>query len=296
MSTPPMLSAVVQTWLEETHMRVDLAASTLKTYIRTSQHLVAWGRSVPVGVVRMAGYVLVRRQAGISPRTIALELRVASAAFNWAQREQIVGPDARLRLPRLKIDPNRFVLNHRTPTPGEAARVIEAMPRDDWRLAALLLARTGARVGEVVALRGCDLDEEGRRIAFGAVDGACKTGIRWFPLDEQTASALRGRSDRGTRPLLDFGEVTAPIQAMERRLDAACKRAAVSRFTPHGLRRMVVSRLMRARVDPGTAAVLTGHSVQVMLGHYQQVTDDDRRAAADQAGLGVLEDPDDTEA
>ena len=141
-STPPTLAMVVLAWLEETHMRVDLAASTLGTYTRVSKHLRTWGRELPVGVVRMAGYVMERRQDGISPRTIALELRVASAAFNWAQRERIVGTDARLRLPRLKIDPNRFVLNHRTPSPGEAARVIEAMPNDDWRLAMLILART----------------------------------------------------------------------------------------------------------------------------------------------------------
>lgn len=81
---------------------------------------------------------------------------------------------------------------------------------------------------------------------------------------------------------------------MGRRLHRACKLAAVSRFTPHGLRRMVVS-LMQARVDLGTAAVLTGHSVQVMLGHYQHVTDDDRRAAAEQAELGVPVDPDDAD-
>ena len=89
--------------------------------------------------------------------------------------------------------------------------------------------------------------------------------------------------------------MTAPIQALERRLIWACQGAEVARSTPHGLRRMVVSRLMRARVDPGTAAVLTGHSVQVVLSHYQAVTDDDRRAAADQANLGVLDDPDDGE-
>ena len=126
---PPTLAMVVEAWLEETHLRVDLAANTVGTYVRVGKHLKAWGKDLAVvGIVRMAGYVILRREAGIAPRTIALELRVASAAFNWAQREGIVGQDARLRLPRLKIDPNRFVLNHRTPTPGEAARVIEAMP------------------------------------------------------------------------------------------------------------------------------------------------------------------------
>lgn len=290
MSMPPTLAEVVDAWLEETQMRVDIAASTVRTYVRVAKHLRAWGHSRRLGVVRMSDYVCLRRQAGISPRTIALELSVASAAFSWAQQERLVGTEARLRLPRLKIDPNRFVLNHHTPSPGEVARVIEAMPEDDWKLA-VLLGREPGWARWCGCGGGCDLDEEGRRSAFGAVDGACKTGMRWFPFDEQTARGLRGRSARGTKPLLDFGEVTAPIQAVERRLAKACKLAGVSRFTPHGLRRMVVSRLMRARVDPGTAAVLTGHSIQVMLRHYQQITDDDRRAAAEQANLGDLEDP-----
>lgn len=51
---------------------------------------------------------------------------------------------------------------------------------------------------------------------------------------------------------------------------------------------MVVGRLIRAGVDPGTAASLTGHSVQVMLQHYFQVSEADRRTAVTQARLGVL--------
>lgn len=54
---------------------------------------------------------------------------------------------------------------------------------------------------------------------------------------------------------------------------------------------MVVGRLIRAKVDVGTAATLTGHSVFVMLRYYQVVTDDDRREAAERANLGVLVDP-----
>ncbi len=61
-------------------------------------------------------------------------------------------------------------------------------------------------------------------------------------------------------------------------------------FPPHGLRRRVVGRRIRARIDAGTAATLTGHSVHVMLRFYQVVTDEDRREAAERANLGVLVD------
>ena len=47
--------------------------------------------------------------------------------------------------------------------------------------------------------------------------------------------------------------------------------------------------LLRAQVDPATAASLTGHSIDVMLKHYREVTDGDRRAAAERAMLGVLD-------
>lgn len=52
---------------------------------------------------------------------------------------------------------------------------------------------------------------------------------------------------------------------------------------------MIVDRLLRSGVDPGTAATLTGHSVVVMLKFYQQVTEDDRRAAVELAALGDTE-------
>lgn len=60
-------------------------------------------------------------------------------------------------------------------------------------------------------------------------------------------------------------------------------------FTPHGLRRMVIGRLMAARVDAATAASLTGHSVEVMLKHYRDVGDHERRVGAERAMLGVLD-------
>lgn len=287
-AAPPRWAWVVARWLAWCNGRVDLAPSTLTVYRRVAQHLTAWGGDERVGILDLAPYARLRRDAGIAQRTMAMELRVATIAFRWADGRDLLPPTARLRVPRIKIDPARFVVNHRTPTPEEAGDALAAMPDDDWRLVGLVLARTGARVGEVVHLRGRDLDEPGCQVAFGATSHSSKTGTRWFPLDDATLVALAGRSDRGAAPLFDLGNVRAPIQGLQRRLRAACDRAGVSRFTPHGLRRMVVGRLIRAGVDPGTAATLTGHSIQVMLRFYQQVTDEDRRLAVDQALLGEL--------
>lgn len=280
--------AMLDTWIADIDRRVDLSPRTPYTYRRRVEHLNAWGRDLPLGRVDLTEYVKLRQRLGYAPRTIALDLRIAGAAFRWAQRHHLVVPEASIWIPRVKIDPKAFVLNHSTPTPQEAGRAIAAMREDDWKLAVKVIARTGARVGEVVSLRGRDLDEVGKRVAFGAVRGASKTGLRWFPLDQGTLRELKGRSARDKDPLFDFGEVRGVIQALERRLYRACQSAEVPAFTPHGLRRMVVNRLIRAHVDPGTAAALTGHSIQVMLRFYQQVTPQDARAAVDLARLGEL--------
>lgn len=281
-----MYDDILNAWLVETAGRTSISRSTRATYLRVGRRLVRW-RAAPGGPPVLAEYVAARRQEGAGPRTIALELRVLSVATHWAHRElRAPSPPA---LPCVRVDPKVFVLNHRTPTPSEAAAALRSMPPDEWRLAARLIAATGARVGEIVALRGADLDLTDGRIALGATDGASKTGMRWFPLDAATLRALAGRQRTAQEHLLDFGGVTAPIQALERRVLRACDAAGVARFTPHGLRRMVIGRLIRAQVDPATAASLTGHSIDVMLKHYHSVTEDDRRAAAERAMLGVLD-------
>ena len=71
-------------------------------------------------------------------------------------------------------------------------------------------------------------------------------------------------------------------------LRLACEAAGVPRFTPYGLRRAAVDAMARAGVDVGTAAAITGHSPEVMLKHYRTVSEADRRAAVEKAGLGVI--------
>lgn len=283
----PTFGDLVRRWRTTLDDRVDLADSTLVAYRRAAEQLQSWGRTVPSANVQLADFVRRERERGLAPRTIRLELTIAGIAFRHAREAGWLPKTRTLDIPRLKIDPNNFVINHHTPSVPDVARTLRVLPDDDWRRAIELLARTGARLREVVYLRGKDLDEPGRRLALGAARGASKTGLRWFPLDRVSLTRLKGRSRRGAEPLLDLN--SAAPQGIQRRLSAACKAAGVTRFTPHGLRRMVVNRLIRARVDPATAASLTGHSVQVMLKYYREVSEDERRAAVDAAELGYLD-------
>jgi integrase len=111
-----------------------------------------------------------------------------------------------------------------------------------------------------------------------------KTGTRRFPLPDPIAETMRLRA--GSEETSAFPSLGNPRdQARRGRLARACKRAGVRAFTPHGLRRMVVNRMLRAGVDPATSASLTGHSVVVMLRFYRQVTQADREAAVAKAAV-----------
>ncbi|MCB9683552.1 MAG: site-specific integrase [Alphaproteobacteria bacterium] len=288
-----MFHFILPPWLAYMQARVDLADGTKVGYARVARMLLAEPDiEIHDATADLTPIVDRRRQAGIAPRTIAYELRVAAMAFRWAQRTGLLGAALGLRVPRVRIDGQQHTHNHRTPTLEEALRAIDAMPRDDWWLAALVMARTGARVGEVVRLRASDLDEHAGWVVFGRAVGASKTGRRRVPLDGGTAELLRGRSSVDDSPLFALegagrrgrGRTTvAPVQALERRLLEACDAAGVRRFTPHGLRRMVVTRMLRSGVDPSVAAAVTGHSVATMLRYYRQIGDDELRAAVERA-------------
>lgn len=281
-------ASILNAWLAHTKDRVDLAEGTKRNYARVLRTLQEWCGDRAFAELSLTDFVRSRRRAGLADRTIHLELSILRIVVRWAEQERLMVLATPLRLPRLRIDPRQFRANHSTPTPEEAGLAIASMPRDDWQLAVALLARTGARVGEVVSLRSRDLDEHRGTLVLGAAVGNSKTGSRTFPLDPHSLRLLRGRGARGRTPLLDFGGVQNPKHGIRQRLQKACLKAGVQVFTPHGLRRMVVGRLIRACVDPGTAAALTGHTVTVMLRFYQVVTERDRRAATIAAQLGDL--------
>ena len=212
--------------------------------------------------------------------TVALDQVALRAAWAWARGRGLC-PDRELHAVDIRI-PRK---TRRTPTPGEIARVI-AHARPPW-MAMLLRVQwaTGARLGEVATLTWDQIDWDR---AECTLDG--KTGPRTVPLPADLLERL-WRWQATTPP--DVSEVLGVSATTSRyraggNLRAACERAEVPPYTTHAIRRAVVDRLARSGVDVATAATLLGHSPQVMLSAYRQVSDTDRRAAMERAALGEL--------
>ena len=82
-----------------------------------------------------------------------------------------------------------------------------------------------------------------------------KTGPRMFPLSPELWSLLSAYAD-GTDAWLFTGPRRATPGRIYKHLVATCARLGQTVFTPHGLRRMIVDRLLRSGVDIKTAAEL----------------------------------------
>ena len=217
---------------------------------------------------------LLRR--GLSPKGAYLHQRTLICATRWAIEEDLLTPRV-LSVPRHRAHAPA-VLPH-TPTEAEAAAVIAALTGED-RLAASILAATGARVAEVTELRRSAID---LRDGWLHLDG--KTGPRKFPLSAELRSLLTPYGDGSDVRLFTRRGRAAPGRVYKQLL-ATCARLGQTAFSPHGLRRMMVNRVLRSGMDIKTAAELMGHSPIVMLRHYRRVSQDDRAAGVAKAGLG----------
>jgi integrase/recombinase XerD len=213
---------------------------------------------------------------GLSPKSVQLHQRALVCATRWGVEEEILASRA-VSVPRYRSRAPA-VLPH-TPTEAEAAAVIAAMTGED-RLAVSILAATGARLAEVTELRRSAIDLRG---GWLQLDG--KTGPRKFPLFPELRALLKPYAD-GTDARLFTRRGRAAPGRIYNFLVKTCARLGQTVFSPHGLRRMIVNRVLRSGMDIKTAAELMGHSPCVMLSHYRRVTQEDRAAGVAKAGLG----------
>lgn len=240
-----------------------------------------------------------RQRLGHAAHTIRFDLGVVRAAWRWG-RQVGATPDRELVLPRVRAAAKRA---KRTPTVAEL-RAIGAWLREHappWCLPLLRLqAATGARIGEVAALRREDLDLEA-----GVVRLRGKTGERVVPVRRaeialalEAASAPReGARARGRRPVATtatvWGVSVGTADQVLRYLHLASEALGIEPWTTHGLRRLAVDTYARRGVEPGVAAALLGHSPEVMLAAYRQVTADDLARGARRGALGFSLDDED---
>jgi integrase len=280
------LKDLLECWLGAQEQRADIAANTFPAYKKSAERLEkAIGAVLITGLHRgsLERYRDQRLREGAAPSTVGHELQVLRSAWRWGQD---LGACPHHRLPSVRL-PKERRYNHRTPTRGDVAKVLEEL--DGWqRLAVLLLYATGARPGEVTHLTWDDLDLERGLVHLGRHDGARKTGERTVPLSASVLEELEawGQGERQGYVLRDEPDTARSVLGYY--VKQACKRAGIEHWTPMGLRRLAEDELYRRVGDPSAAALFLGHSPEMAMRHYRRATVTDLREAMRAAELGKV--------
>lgn len=160
----------------------------------------------------------------------------------------------------------------------------------------MLLASTGLRISEAIALRWCDLDLDAspprlrvRRAIVGGIVGAPKSrhGARTIPLPDDLAGRLRAQrpSDVQAEDLVFLNgrrHALKPDNLRNRVLAPAAKRAGVPGIGLHTLRHTCASMLIEEGVSPLRLQRWMGHhSAGYTLETYGHLIDDELGKALD---------------
>jgi integrase len=284
-TTVKTVQDLLETWLAAQMARIDLSEHSHRNNQNRARYLASIIGSVSLArldLTTLEEYRNQRLRMGAAGTTLNKELVTLKAAWGWGQQLDLCPGRA---LPRLKVK-EEPVRNKYTPTQDEVLRVLECL--EGWpRVTYRLLYATGARIGEIARLQWRDFDLVGNRVFFREGKQGAKTVHIHPQVSRWLATLQQGEPTDFIHPV---GPRTIEAQFSQRWLKRACKAAVVPRFSPNGLRRAATDTYARAGVDPAVAAAQSGHSVQVMMKHYRQVTTEDQRVAVERASLGVIPD------
>jgi integrase len=298
-------------WLRD-YAAQNVAASTLQRYKGiVEQHLVPGLGSLRLRDLRpahiQAAYAAFARRDGRGPRlsakTIFEHHAVLREALNWAVRLQLLG-----RNPAQAVSPPRPQRPEmRVLSPADAQRLLEvSRPTRYYSLIYLALA-TGARLGELLAVRWQEVDlERGvveitRTARFfsgqGVTFGQPKThrSRRPIALSPETLAVLREHRQVQLEERLQVGPgyrdgdlVFADAvgralydSTVRRAFYAIVQEAGLAHLRIHDLRHTAATLMLRAGVNPKVVSERLGHAtVSVTLDTYSHVLPDLQREAA----------------
>ena len=221
----------------------------------------------------------------LSPRTLYTRHSNLRSAWRWAQEEGLPLPVLpRPELPTVRRD--EHILNHATPTPEQATAIV-AQLRAGWpRVAGEILIGTGARIGEVAALTWGDYRSGSLWVVQKASRGKSKR--RGLVLTRHLQGVLDAWRAQQPRPPLDsdhlLGVRPATALHLTWMMPEVSEKLGVPGVTPHGMRRMVSTRLISAGIAPQVYEAQMGHLYSEALRVYAQTSTADLAAVA-----GLLE-------
>ncbi len=266
-------------WLGE--KRRVRTASTMERYALCVRDFIAsldQRAKLPVQAITTGDVVRYRNSdldKGKSPGTVRLNVVVLSTAFNAARRRGLIDRnpcEAVEHPPAQKAERQSFT--------REQVVALVAAAEGDWRGAILTGFYTGARLGDIAALRWENVDLEKRVITFTPKKTAAKGKTLVVPLHDDLERELLRRPGVGKAPLFPslIGKKTGGAHGLSRSfamiMDRAGIRPEIIRHTDrgrrntslsfHSLRHAFVSCLANAGVGVEMRQALAGHASAAM--------------------------------
>lgn len=236
----------------------------------------------------VAGYIEVRKRAGVGPATINRELDMLSAAINYARKRwdwnignpcsgmSLREPEGRLRwISRAEAD--ALIV--------EAEKDAKSPHLADFIRAALNTACRKSELLELawdrVDLRGGLIYLEGRHTKSGK--------RRVVPLNEEARKAMLGRARFRAEncpgsPWVFAHKDGERVKHMQKGFHSACRRAGIDQFRVHDLRHTCASWMVQEGVSMMEVRDVLGHSSIEMTERYAHLAPEKLKSA-----VGVLD-------
>lgn len=251
------------------------------------------------------------RKPDLEPRTRQYLRAILHRCLQYAVEMELLA-----RNPVAKIKPPKVVRGKPDAySAEETAKLLDAALR--YRVGALIATAlyTGARLGELLALRWSDVDfaagvityrrtlwdpgsqREGREPHFK--ESTKDDEVRVIPMAPELVPILRAWRRRWVEERLAAGTeyhdrfgLVFPTETgwpqsrsnVNRELGRVVKAAGVRRLSPHGLRHTFATRLLDAGVDIDTVAELLGDDIQTVKKHYVADRPEAKKAAVQALG------------
>lgn len=223
---------------------------------------------------------LAERIEQTSPATAETERKALASLFSFLYSEGLwyENPMEGVR----HIGPRWGEMEKKCPTVGDVEKVLEvgfhrAQDALKMRTVVLLLATTGLRLTECMSLRRDGVDLEARELRV--VGKGNKRRV--VPLLESTAQALAAYLEErlSDSPFVFPGNTKtgyAEIYNVEKTLKRACLRAVVEPFTPHQLRHLYATEMLRSGAKLEVVGRILGHaSIGITADIYRHVNRDE---------------------
>ncbi len=229
-------------------------------------------------------YIKARAGDGVTPSTVARELRFLGAAINWVRleldRADIPNPaqSVGIQEPETRI---RWLRQCEAAALIEAARLHAKRPHLPEFIG--LALHTGMRKMELLALRWAAVDWQRRVITLEGV--STKNGRRRVvPLNDAAVQALKAMRawvtrHHGQSPYVFATSNTGHMVNVQKGFKAACERARIDDLRVHDLRHTFASWLVVAGVDLYVVRELLGHSSIAVTERYAHLSPDSGRRA-----------------